>query len=130
MSPVRRAAKGAKQRTVSTSEVRKQLAGALRTVKQEKVLIGFGRYGACVAVLAPVEAAFMLAGRGAEVKPELRAKIKAIAEAFADDLQLEDAPAAVSRKAARTTRKAPGKKAPKTVAKKSAKARRKPQSRR
>lgn len=131
MSPVRRTAKGVKQRTVSTSEVRKQLAGALRTVKQEKVLIGFGRYGACVAVLVPVEGAFMLAGRGAEVRPELRAKIKAMAEAFADDLQLDDAPAAAARKAprtlgAKTARKASAPKA----AKKSAKARRKPQSRR
>lgn len=126
MSPVRKAAKGAKQRTVSTSEVRKQLAGALRTVKQEKVLIGFGRYGACVAVLAPVEAAFMLAGRGAEVRPELRAKIKAISEAFADDLELEEAPAV--RKAAKATKKAPAKKAGKKVAKKMAKARPKPRS--
>ncbi len=115
MLPVRKAAKGAKQRTVSTSEVRKQLAAALRTVKQEKVLIGFGRYGACVAVLVPVEAAFILAGRGAEIRPELRSKIKAMAEAFAGDLQLEQAPAA--RKAPRTSRKAPAKKLAKKVVK-------------
>jgi hypothetical protein len=92
MKSLRKAAKGAKQ--VSTSEVRKQLAAALRTVKQDKVLIGFGRYGDCVALLAPVEAAYLLAGRGAEVRPELRAKIKALAEAFADGLAVDKAPAA------------------------------------
>ncbi len=125
MSPVRKAAKGAKQRMVSTSEMRKQLAAALRTVKQEKVLIGFGRYGACVAVLVPVEAAFILAGRAAEVRPELRSKIKAIAEAFAGDLQLEEAP--VARKAPRVP-KAPAKKVAKKVGNKVAKRRPKPRT--
>lgn len=103
MKAAKKVAKGAKQRTVSTSEVRKQLAAALRTVKQNKVLIGFGRYGACVALLAPVEAAFMLAGRASEVKPETRSKIKALAEAFAADLALTEAPA---KKAAKKVAKA------------------------
>lgn len=130
MSPVRKAAKGAKQRTVSTSEVRKQLAAALRTVKQDKVLIGFGRYGACVAVLVPVEAAFILAGRGAEVRPELRGKIKAIAEAFAQDLQLDQAPSAAARKAPRTLGSRMARKAPAPKASKKSAKRRKPPSRR
>ena len=102
MKSVRTSSKAPKRRAVSTSEGRKNLAAALRTVNKDKVLIAFGRYGKSVAVLAPPEAILTLAGR--TVAPAVKSKIKALAAAMADGLEAERAAPPAKKKSARASR--------------------------
>jgi hypothetical protein len=100
-------AAGAKKRTISTSEARKHFAAALKTVHKEKMIIGFDRYTMSVAALVPVEAVYVLAGRGREIDPAVLDKIERMAARY-----LHNAPAPKAAQAAkkRAAKKAPAKK--------------------
>jgi hypothetical protein len=103
-----------KQRTVSTSEARANFASALKTVGQQKTIIGFDRYKETVAVLAPIEAVYVLAGRAKEVDKDVMDRVVRMAEMFlhrypAPAASAERAPAKSAakkgrKKAARSTR--------------------------
>lgn len=96
----------AKQSPVySTSEARANFAATLDAAQRENAVIGFDRYGRVVAVVVPVEAAYILAGLEREVSPARRAEIKQAALLF-----VRSVPTRISKK------KAPAKKAKKKSA--------------
>lgn len=107
-------AAGAKKRTISTSEARKHFAAALKTVHKEKMIIGFDRYTMSVAALVPVEAVYMLAGRGREIDPAILDKIERMATRYLHNAPAPKAAAAPAKKAA--AKKAPAKKKKKAAA--------------
>lgn len=103
----------------STSEARKNFAETLETVRVENAIIGFDRYGWPMAALVPVEAVFLLAGRGQAVDRRKREAIEEAAAVFVQNLpgrEAETPPrrpraakAAPKKKAARRKRKTVGK---------------------
>jgi len=108
-----------KARVYSTSEARANFAEALETAQVDNAVIGFDRYGRTIAALVPVEAIFMLAGRGNMIAPGVREEIEAFSKIFVDSVP--------SRVAAG---EAPaGKKVGKKAAKKKPKAKRGPKGR-
>lgn len=66
----------------STSEARANFAETLEQAQADNAVIGFDRYGRIVAVLMPVEAAYILAGQERDVSPAKRAEIKQAAQVF------------------------------------------------
>ncbi len=71
-----------KQRNVSTSQARANFASALKTVAQSKTIIGFDRYKETVAVLAPIETIYVLAGRTREIDKAVLERLQRMAELF------------------------------------------------
>ncbi len=71
-----------KHQTLSTSEARANFAEALGMAQDESTVIGFDRYGKLVAAVVPIDAVRMLAGRGADVDPAVRAKIERMSRNF------------------------------------------------
>jgi hypothetical protein len=108
----RKAAKRAPKKApvYSTSEARANFAEALETAQVDSAVIGFDRYGRTVAVLVPVEAAYILAGLEREVSPAKRAEIKRAALLFVRNVP--------NRIATRSKKKAAAKKAKRPAAKK------------
>lgn len=98
----------------STSQGRANFARALETTAQEKTIVGFARYSQTVAILAPVEAARMLAGQPGDVEPAVRARIVRMAKLFLASAPPQRKPRAhvkakkkaAAKKAARPARKA------------------------
>jgi len=93
--PAARIAK--KVRLYSTSEARANFAEALEAAHSNNALIGFDRYGRTIAVLAPVEAIYLLAGMGNLVAPSARDDLRNAAKHFLEAAALERPP---SRRAA------------------------------
>jgi len=88
----------------STSEARANFAATLDAAQQENAVIGFDRYGRVIAVVVPVEAAYMLAGLEREISPARRAEIKQAALVF-----IRSVPTRISKKK-KAAKKAPKKK--------------------
>lgn len=91
----------------STSQGRANFASALETTAQDKTIVGFARYSQTVAILAPVEAARMLAGQPGDVDPAVRARIIRMAKLFLASAPPQRKPRA---KAVRGKKKAAAKK--------------------
>lgn len=70
----------------STSEARANFAEALEAARSEGAVIGFDRYGHTVAALVPLEAIYILAGRGDHVAPEVRERIERSARNLVQDI--------------------------------------------
>lgn len=84
---LRRKAASRKAKTApvySTSEARANFAETLETVQAESAVIGFDRYGRTVAALVPIEAIYILAGRGGAIASDLRSRIQGAASDFVD----------------------------------------------
>ncbi len=101
-----------KARVYSTSEARANFAEALETAQVENAVIGFDRYGRTIAALVPVEAVYMLAGKGHMIAPGVREEIEAFSNQFVQSVPSRIAAADPSPEQSR------GKKAPKKAAKK------------
>ena len=71
-----------KARVYSTSEARANFAEALETAQVDNAVIGFDRYGRTIAALVPVEAIYMLAGKGNMIAPSVRAEIESYSLQF------------------------------------------------
>src|SRR5262245_66371824 len=71
-----------KARVYSTSEARANFAEALETAQVDNAVIGFDRYGRTIAALVPIEAIYMLAGKGNMVAPGVREDIEAFSLQF------------------------------------------------
>jgi hypothetical protein len=71
-----------KARVYSTSEARANFAEALETAQVDNAVIGFDRYGRTIAALVPVEAIYMLAGKGSMIAPGVREEIEAFSQQF------------------------------------------------
>lgn len=109
-----------KARVYSTSEARANFAEALETAQVDNAVIGFDRYGRTIAALVPVEAIFMLAGKGNMIAPGVREEIEAFSKQFVSSV-----PSRVG-----AAEEAPGgKKTAKKAAKKKPKAKRGPKGR-
>lgn len=102
-----------KSQVYSTSEARANFAEALESAQMDSAVIGFDRYGRTIAALVPIEAVFMLAGKGREVAPEVRKRIEAEALLFT-----ESVPNRVGRRRPPVRKKAAKKSKPKKSAKK------------
>jgi hypothetical protein len=111
---------GASTPSFSTSKGRANFARALKTTDRQKTVVGFARYNRPVAALVPVEAVAMLAGEGAKVAPDVRAKIVRMARQF--QAGMAPSPKTPGPPAKRAKPKA-AKKRPAKKAKKRAKAR-------
>lgn len=111
-----------KARVYSTSEARANFAEALETAQVDNAVIGFDRYGRTIAALVPVEAIYMLAGKGAMIAPGVREEIEAFSQQF---VQSVPSRVAAPEPAPRGRKKAPKK----AAAKKKAKAKRGAKSR-
>lgn len=123
MNPIG-AAKRGKKRTISTSEARKNFAAALQLVHEEKLIIGFDRYTQSVAALVPIEAVYILAGRGDELGAKEVEALERGAQAFLHTFPSKEP--ARPRKVARAVKAATKqRKAKKKAARKRAKAVRK-----
>ena len=104
-----------KARVYSTSEARANFAEALETAQVDNAVIGFDRYGRTIAALVPVEAIYMLAGKGNMIAPAVREEIESFSLQF-----IQSVPSRVS-----TPEPAPrSKRAKKTAPKKKAKSKR------
>lgn len=69
----------------STSDGRQYFPDILQDVYGEKAIVGFHRHGRTVrAVLIPLEAVFMLAGKGNQVDESTRKRIEGAAVALLD----------------------------------------------
>jgi len=88
-NPARR---GGKKQTLSTSQARANFADALGMAQEQSTVIGFDRYGKLVAAVVPIDAVRMLAGRGVEVEPGVRAKIERMARSMLQVAAPESAP--------------------------------------
>lgn len=75
-----------KVRVYSTSEARANFAEALETAQVDNAVIGFDRYGRTIAALVPVEAIYMLAGKGQMIAPAVRQEIEAYARQFVESV--------------------------------------------
>src|SRR5262245_35189234 len=105
---------GASPPSFSTSKGRANFARALKTTDRQKTVVGFARYNRPVAALVPVEAVAMLAGEGAKVAPDVRAKIVRMARLFQAGMAPPKAPAAPAKRAKpKAAKKRPAKKAKK-----------------
>jgi hypothetical protein len=71
-----------KARVYSTSEARANFAEALETAQVDNAVIGFDRYGRTIAALVPVEAIYMLAGKGNMIAPSVREEIESFSLQF------------------------------------------------
>lgn len=93
----------AKPATVySTSEARANFAEALEAAGKNGAVIGFDRYGRTVAALVPLEAIYMLAGKGAQLSPATRDDIERAARNLVQDiLQPENQMAQLKREPVR-----------------------------
>jgi hypothetical protein len=109
-----------KARVYSTSEARANFAEALETAQVDNAVIGFDRYGRTIAALVPVEAVYMLAGKGNMIAPSVREEIESFSLQF-----IQSVPSRVStsepvsrgkrsKKAAPKKKKAKGKRGGKT----------------
>lgn len=99
-----------KQPTVSTSKARANFASALQTVAKKKTIIGFDRYKETVAVLAPIEVVFVLAGRAREVDREVLETLERMSRLFLHRYPAPKAaasPPRLVRAAAKKAKKAP-----------------------
>lgn len=101
-----------KARVYSTSEARANFAEALETAQVDNAVIGFDRYGRTIAALVPVEAIYMLAGKGELIAPGVREEIESFSRQF-----VQDVPSRVA--AAPPPPRAPAKKKAKKAKKKS-----------
>ena len=108
-----------KARVYSTSEARANFAEALETAQVDNAVIGFDRYGRTIAALVPVEAIYMLAGKGQMIAPAVRQEIEAYALQFVESVPSRVMPSPAPSGAPRRT--PAGKK---TAGKKKAKAKR------
>lgn len=94
----------------STSEARANFAETLEQAQADNAVIGFDRYGRVIAVLMPVEAAYLIAGLDREVSPAKRAELKQAALLFVrsvpNRIAKKKKPAAAARKAAPAKKKA------------------------
>lgn len=106
----RKAATRRKARIYSTSEARANFAEALETAQVENAVIGFDRYGRTIAALVPVEAVYMLAGKGAAIAPAVRQEIEAYAKQFVETFPSRVGPAQAPATPKRAAKKAPTKK--------------------
>jgi hypothetical protein len=102
-----------KARVYSTSEARANFAEALETAQVDNAVIGFDRYGRTIAALVPVEAIYMLAGKGHMVAPGVREEIASFSQQFVETVPsrvgaAEPAPRGAAKK--RGAKKAPAKK--------------------
>lgn len=70
----------------STSEARANFAEALEAARKEGAVIGFDRYGHTVAALVPLEAIYILAGRGDRISPLTRERIERGAKNLVQDI--------------------------------------------
>ena len=104
-----------KARVYSTSEARANFAEALETAQVDNAVIGFDRYGRTIAALVPVEAIYMLAGKGNMIAPSVREEIESFSLQFIQSVPSRvSAPEAAPRgkrakKAAPKKKKAKGK---------------------
>ncbi len=98
----------------STSQGRANFARALETTAQEKTIVGFARYSQTIAILAPVEAARMLAGQQDDVDAATRARIVRMAKLFLASAPPQRKPRA---KVSKAKKKAAAKKAPRSTRK-------------
>lgn len=73
----------------STSEARANFAEALETASKDGAVIGFDRYGRTVAALVPLEAIYLLAGRGQHIAPSTRERIERYARNLVQDISPE-----------------------------------------
>lgn len=85
-SPGKRGARAQPALIYSTSEARANFAEALETAQRDGAVIGFDRYGRTVAALAPIEAVYMLAGRGDQLAPSVRERIERSAKTLVQDI--------------------------------------------
>jgi hypothetical protein len=70
----------------STSEARANFAEALDAARKDGAVIGFDRYGHTVAALVPLEAIYILAGRGDRISPSTRERIERGAKNLVQDI--------------------------------------------
>jgi hypothetical protein len=106
-----------KARVYSTSEARANFAEALETAQVDNAVIGFDRYGRTIAALVPVEAIYMLAGKGSMIAPAVREEIESFARQFVQSVPSRVAtpePAPRGKKAAPKKKKAKSKRGGKT----------------
>lgn len=73
-----------KARVYSTSEARANFAEALETAQVDNAVIGFDRYGRTIAALVPVEAIYILAGKGHMISRGVREEIAAFSAQFVE----------------------------------------------
>ena len=104
-----------KARVYSTSEARANFAEALETAQVDNAVIGFDRYGRTIAALVPVEAIYMLAGKGNLIAPSVRAEIESFSLQFIQSVPSRvSAPAPAPAPRAKRAKKAAPKKKAKT----------------
>ena len=97
-----------KARVYSTSEARANFAEALETAQVDNAVIGFDRYGRTIAALVPVEAIYMLAGKGNMIASSVRQDIESYALQF-----IQSVPSRVSMPEPESRSRGPAKAAPK-----------------
>ena len=108
-----------KARVYSTSEARANFAEALETAQVDNAVIGFDRYGRTIAALVPVEAIYMLAGKGNMIAPSVRQEIESFSLQFIQSVPSrvsapEPAPRGKRAKKAAPKKKAKGKRGAKS----------------
>jgi hypothetical protein len=99
-----------KARVYSTSEARANFAEALETAQVDNAVIGFDRYGRTIAALVPVEAIYMLAGKGHMIAPAVREEIESFARQFVQSVPSRVATPEPTPSAKRGKKAAPKKK--------------------
>jgi hypothetical protein len=100
-----------KARVYSTSEARANFAEALETAQVDNAVIGFDRYGRTIAALVPVEAIYMLAGKGNMIAPSVRAEIESFSLQFIQSVPSRVSAPEPAPRAKRAKKAAPKKKA-------------------
>ena len=75
-----------KTRVYSTSEARANFAEALEAAQVDNAVIGFDRYGRTIAALVPIEAIYMLAGKGHIIPRSVREEIQAFSRQFVESV--------------------------------------------
>jgi hypothetical protein len=108
-----------KARVYSTSEARANFAEALEAAQVDNAVIGFDRYGRTIAALVPVEAIYMLAGKGNMIAPSVREEIESFSLQFIQSVPSrvaapEPEPRGKRAKKATPKKKAKGKRAAKS----------------
>ena len=100
-----------KARVYSTSEARANFAEALETAQVDNAVIGFDRYGRTIAALVPVEAIYMLAGKGNMIAPSVRSEIESFSLQFIQSVPSRVSSPEPAPRAKRAKKAAPKKKA-------------------
>ena len=100
-----------KARVYSTSEARANFAEALETAQVENAVIGFDRYGRTIAALVPIEAIYMLAGKGNMIAPAVREEIESFSLQFIQSVPSRVASPKPAPRGKRAKKAAPKKKA-------------------